>query len=535
MRPTLPLRAITLFLLALATLVWTTVAAATHAPPGTKLWGYQANTPPTARIFQYDLGTDTFEAQCLPTPSGNGRAIAFDPQDSNLWYAFVGPPDGYIHKTTLPPACTPVGQIPFGDGPGGLTQDDVGALDLDPVNGHLWAAGYNPVAGRQILYEVNASTGAILKACWVPPAPFDPGGNETLAVTHTITGLPAGTYLLTDAGQFNPLDPLLVADAASAAPYTNPLTVPPCTIVTAFDPPVALTGIDYEDPSSDDLIATDHDFIYDLGSAPYTTIGSVMPAAPGDPLKDIAIGIPTAPEGDPFSLVLSPQTAANEVGTEHCVIATVADGTGQPVSGVTVVFTAQGASDEHGAAATSNAGEASFCYLGPELPGEDVIRAFADANGNGTQDAPPPAGNEPADQATKTWVPPASTPGCEVRITQGGRITAVNGDRATFGGNAKVVANGAASGQEDYQDHGPVLALNFHSIEISAVVCGSDAREAQIFGDGTVDGDGSFAFRIHVRDEAEPGAGADVYGIVIANGYASGDQVLAGGNIQIHR
>ena len=534
MSPLLPLRAVTALVTLLTALVWTSAGGATHAPPGTKLWAYQSNVPPTARIYQYDLGTDTFEADCLPTPSGNGRAIAFDPQDSNLWYAFVGPADGFIHKTTRPPGCQHVAQIPFGDGPGGATQDDIGAMDMDPASNRLWAAGYTPVANRQVLYEVNTSNGAILRACSVPKALFDPGGNDTLAVTLDITGLPAGTYLLTDAGEFNTLDPLQVVDATSAAPYSGPSSVPPCTIVTAFDPPVGVTGIDFLDPPFNDLIATDLNLIYDFGNAPYLLTEAVMPAFPGNSLEDISVGIPGEVVSEPFMLDLTPATAVNRVGTEHCVTAHVTDEAGQPVVGVTVVFDVSGVSDEHGTATTDSSGEATFCYVGPELPGEDVIRAFADTNGDGMQGAPPPAGNEPGDEATKTWTPPASTTGCEVKITQGGRITTLEGDDATFGGNASVGAAGTASGQEEYQDHGPASALDFHSLEIVSVVCSDDGKEASIFGDGTVDGSGRFAFRIRVRDEAEPGAGSDVYGILIANGYASGDRTLAGGNVQIH-
>jgi hypothetical protein len=530
-----PLRAVTVLVTVLAALAWTAAAHATHAPPGTKLWAYQANVPPTARIYQYDIGTDTFEADCLPAPSGNGRAIAFDPQDSNLWYAFIGPADGYIHKTTRPPGCRHVTQIPFGDGPGGATQDDIGALDLDPGSNRLWAAGYTPVANRQVLYEVNASNGAILRACSVAKALFDPGGNDTLAVTHDIAGLPDGTYLLTDAGEFSTLDPLQVVDAASAATYSGPASVPPCSVVTAFDPLFGVTGIDLLDPPLDDLIGTDQDLIYDFGNAPYLLVDAVMPALPGTGLEDISVGVPGQPSAEPFMLELTPAQAMNTVGTEHCVTATVTDEAGQPVAHVTVVFDVSGASDEDAARTTDSSGEATFCYTGPELPGEDVIRAFADTNEDGTQGAPPPAGNEPADEATKTWIPPASTPGCEVKITQGGRIVTAGGDDATFGGNASVDAAGTASGQEEYQDHGPAAELDFHSLEIASVICSEDGKEASIFGDGTVDGSGDFGFRIRVRDEAEPGAGADVYGILIANGYASGDRTLVGGNVQIHR
>jgi hypothetical protein len=417
-----PLRSGMLALAAVAALLWSAPASASHAPPGTKLWAYEANSPPTARILQYDIGADTFDAQCVPTPSGNGRAIAFDPADGDLWYAFVGPPDGFIHKATPPPGCVPAGQIPFGEGAGPPTQDDIGALDVDPVDGHLWAAGYTPDAGRQILYKVNKSSGTILAACWVPIAPFG-GGNDTLAVTAHIAGLPQGKYLVTDAGEFNTFDPLLVADAASAVPYTSPATVPACAIVTTFDPPVGVTGIDFEEPPFNDLIGTDTQFIYDFGNAPFATVTAAMPALPSASLEDIAIGS----------------------------------------------------------------------------------------------------------------VPPASTPGCEVKITEGGHITALDGDRATFGGNASVDLSGSARGEEEYQDHGPAQPLDFHSTRIISVVCSDDGKEAEIFGEGNVDGSGPFVFRIRVRDEAEPGAGADVYGILIGNGYASGDQTLEGGNVQIHR
>jgi hypothetical protein len=105
-------------------------------------------------------------------------------------------------------------------------------------------------------------------------------------------------------------------------------------------------------------------------------------------------------------------------------------------------------------------------------------------------------------------------------------------DSATFGGNADVDVTG--SGQQQYQDHGPAANVDFHSIYVDSVVCSPDGREAGIFGDGTVNGSGSFPYRIRVRDVADPGTGADRYGILIGNGYASGDRTLEGGNVKIH-
>jgi hypothetical protein len=126
-----------------------------------------------------------------------------------------------------------------------------------------------------------------------------------------------------------------------------------------------------------------------------------------------------------------------------------------------------------------------------------------------------------------------STPGCEIKINNGGSITTVVGDHATFGGNAKVSLSGEASGQQTYQDHGPMQPLMFKALTVEAVICNDDRDEAEIHGTGTVDGEGEHQYRIKLRDDDEPGTG-DMYGIIIPTaGYASGDQMLDGGNVQI--
>ena len=50
----------------------------------------------------------------------------------------------------------------------------------------------------------------------------------------------------------------------------------------------------------------------------------------------------------------------------------------------------------------------------------------------------------------------------------------------------------------------------------------------------TINGAGTFNYRIDVVDNDEPGAGSDTYRIRLSNGYDSGVQKLAGGNIQLH-
>jgi hypothetical protein len=126
-----------------------------------------------------------------------------------------------------------------------------------------------------------------------------------------------------------------------------------------------------------------------------------------------------------------------------------------------------------------------------------------------------------------------STPGCEIKINDGGTITALNGDTATFGGNAKVSLSGESSGQQEYQDHGPLQPLRFKATTVDAVICSEDRTSAELYGSATVNGSGTFEYRIRLEDAGEPGSG-DMYGIVVPGvGYASGDQMLEGGNVQI--
>jgi hypothetical protein len=240
----------------------------------------------------------------------------------------------------------------------------------------------------------------------------------------------------------------------------------------------------------------------------------------------------------PTTLTLRPKTATNPVNTQHCVIATVLDQFGDPMPGITVNFNVEGASevdttpaDEDGEVTTDANGEARFCYTGPDFPGADTIHAFADTNDNNIQDA-----GEPFDDATKVWVLPVSTPLCEVKITNGGWIIAQNLDRASFGGNARTDGEGSASGNEEYQDHGPADPMNVKG-NVLAVVCETvpPTNTATIYGEATIDGAGSFIYRLRVEDNGEGGKGVDKYWITLDNGYDSGNQTLRGGNVQIHK
>jgi hypothetical protein len=230
----------------------------------------------------------------------------------------------------------------------------------------------------------------------------------------------------------------------------------------------------------------------------------------------------------PRFVTLSPPTAINPVDSSHTVTATVTGAFGQPAANVVVRFTVTGAVNTTGMCTTGPTGQCTFTYTGPALPGADVINAYADLDNDNTRDPGEPV----AAPVTKTWVLPVTTPGCEIKITNGGWIIAANTDRASFGGNAKADEDGNVTGQEEYQDHGPVTPFNLHG-NVLVIVCNPDGS-ATIFGEATIDGDPGHTYRIDVEDNGEPGKGMDTYRMQVDT-YDSGEQVLQGGNVQIHQ
>jgi hypothetical protein len=221
------------------------------------------------------------------------------------------------------------------------------------------------------------------------------------------------------------------------------------------------------------------------------------------------------------TLTLAPAADTNPVGTQHCVTATAFNTAGGPAANVPVTFSVSGSTTAGSTVVTNASGEAQFCYTGPTFPGADTIFAFADNNKNGTRDA-----TEPSATATKAWVIPASSADC--KVTYGGRITAANGDKATFGGNAHGDTN---KGTSQYTDHGPATPQGIHVDTILAVLCSADGTSATIYGQTSL----GTLVQIDVKDLGEPGRD-DTYRIRTSAGYDSGEKALEqGGNIQIHK
>ncbi|MGH8311094.1 MAG: ECF-type sigma factor, partial [Steroidobacteraceae bacterium] len=78
---------------------------------------------------------------------------------------------------------------------------------------------------------------------------------------------------------------------------------------------------------------------------------------------------------------LAAEIADNTPGTaELCVAATVSDAFANSTADVIVRFTVSGSVAASGSPSTDADGSAGFCYMGPEIAGEDAIAAFADSD-----------------------------------------------------------------------------------------------------------------------------------------------------------
>ena len=222
--------------------------------------------------------------------------------------------------------------------------------------------------------------------------------------------------------------------------------------------------------------------------------------------------------GPPASLALTPESATNPVGDEHCVTATVTDPDGRATPGETVRFSVN---DDGTASETTGAGgTATFCYEGPLSPRTDEVAAFADTDGNGSQGT-----DEPGDTAAKSWVVPPSGERC--RVKAGGTIVTVGGDAASFRINVQVHRQ-RSRGSIFYEDEGPADPVVLRTARISSAVCVGSS--ASIF--GRTHGSSPVFFRIDVTDG---GPGGDRLRFRDSEGHDSGpDRALTSGNILVH-
>lgn len=224
------------------------------------------------------------------------------------------------------------------------------------------------------------------------------------------------------------------------------------------------------------------------------------------------------PPTEPEVLTLAPAADSNPVGTSHTVTATVTDTGGDPFPGVAVRFTVTGSVSVTGSCETNAAGQCTFTYDGPQLPGADVVDAFADSDDDSTRDP-----GEPTATATKTWVLPASTPG---QATGGGQIEDADGGPITFAFTAK--SDGGLKGECTVVDRAAGRMIK--CTDVTAYV--QSGNHATFYGVATDNGVETI-YVIDVVDNDESGRDADTFSILTASGY-SASGILVAGNIQVH-
>jgi len=171
-------------------------------PPGsmsTLYWGYSAAFFSAPLNAYRAIAGNPLVASCVPSGThipvtSNGRGVAFDPLDGNLWISrltiFTG--DSRITKVSPPisgPSTCPEITSLLVHYSGGVPpeQTSFGALETDQGSKHIWAAGYIPVSiggtFRNYFYLVNRNNGLIIHSCYIPArAPLD--GNDSLTYSR---------------------------------------------------------------------------------------------------------------------------------------------------------------------------------------------------------------------------------------------------------------------------------------------------------------------------------------------------------------
>lgn len=321
--------------------------------------------------------------------------------------------------------------------------------------------------------------------------------------------------------------------ALSPGSHTNPVGSEHCltaTVTDAFANPLA--GVTVRFATTGSVAASGSDATETDGAAAFCYSG---PTAPGedeisayadtnddggpDGGEPGATATKTWVVGAPGTITLTPETATNPVSTEHCVVATVSDAFGNPTPDVIVRFTVSGSVAASGSPSTDADGSAGFCYMGPEIAGDDDITAFADTDANGTADP-----DEPSASATKAWIAPVAE---NVQVSGAGLAPGgtARGDTA-FALFARSVSG---------QMNGSCLVIDGAARVV--IVCrdvSALAREgtrATFSGNATLNGEPT-TYQIEVDDVADPGRARDTFTIRTQNGYIAGG-LLRLGNVRV--
>jgi len=145
---------------------------------------------------------------------------------------------------------------------------------------------------------------------------------------------------------------------------------------------------------------------------------------------------------------------------------------------------------------------------------------------------------------------PITSASCLDFTSGGGWIpsASISGGKATFGFSAGYKQGGISpTGEVEYHDHADGQ-FNVHSLDVLYYGCGIDANSRGFGGDAELNHVSGYCYEVFIHDNGEPGRGVDEFSIFLwppgtqcptsppteAAGQYSNDNVLGGGNIEIH-
>jgi hypothetical protein len=211
------------------------------------------------------------------------------------------------------------------------------------------------------------------------------------------------------------------------------------------------------------------------------------------------------------NISIAPSSDTGAVGSTTSFTATATDTSNNPVAGITVRYSVSGSVTTSGSCVTDSNGQCTFSYTGPQLPGADLVDAYADNNTNGTQDQ-----GEPSTNATMSWVLPTnSMTSGDVQVH--GKFVASNGDKMLVVAHAKN-QNGTVTGSCNIVDQ--TANVTYGCTDATVLVENTTTQQATIFGDITINGVAT-TYRIDVANNSAINQ-PDTFSFVTQSGYSTG-------------
>ena len=265
----------------------------------------------------------------------------------------------------------------------------------------------NPIAGVTVDYQVagvNAKNPTLAGTT-----------NASGQVTFSHTGTNAGSDTVTAFTDFNSNTQLDTGElsATSQAHWAAPasISISPTSTTTATGSALVLTAT-VLDGSGDALAGVVVNFSI-TGANPtsgHATTDAEGHATFSDPgthtgTDTVTAAVPSLTSATATiqwvtgstTLILSASNGTPDVNSQVTITGTLKDSSGHAIPNVKVYFTVTGANTKSGSATTDANGVATFTYTGT-ANGADTVQAYADLNGNTTEDS-----GEPANSTSVNW------------------------------------------------------------------------------------------------------------------------------------